>query len=164
MANEFTIRNVTLCDDDINLSLEFMRKLSDYQKIENISMLNSENMINFLSKDSCEAVFGYIDDQPIAFMYYYFNYPILVGEKCIYIDSLFIEEKYRDKGIGHKMIEYIANKAVNEGYKRLEWTCLNWNEPAMNFYEKLGATRADTISLYRVPYDVIVELAGKTMV
>ena len=164
MTYDFSVRKLELCDEDINLAIDFMLKLSEYQKIEDVSMINNDNMIKFLSKDSCEAVFGCVDGKPIAFMYYYFNYPILVGEKCIYIDSLYIDESFRDKGIGHKMINYIANKAVNEGYRRLEWTCLNWNEPALNFYKKLGANRADNISLHRVPYDVIVELANKPMV
>ena len=164
MIYEFTIKKVDLCDEDIELAIDFMQKLSEYQKIEDVSMINKENMIKFLGNDSCEAVFGCIDNKPISFMYYYFNYPILVGEKCIYIDSLYIDENYRKDGIGHKMINYIANKAVEEGYRRLEWTCLNWNEPALNFYKKIGANRADNISLHRVPYDVIVELANKSMV
>lgn len=160
MSLDLTIKKVTLADEDIDLAIDMMLKLSEYQKIEDVSMINPVNMRKLLAENAGEAVFGYVDDIPIAFMYYYFNYPVLIGEKCIYIDSLYIEEEYRNQGVGNQMLKYIANKAVAEGYRRLEWTCLNWNEPALKFYDKIGAVRADAISLHRVPYDTIVKIAN----
>lgn len=160
MSYEITYRKATLDEPDIALATEFMRKLGIYQKMDDISMINEENMKKLLSENAGKGLIAYIDDVPVAFMYYYYNYPMLVGDKCIYIDCLYIEEEYRHSGVGTQILRHISKTALEEGCRRLEWACLTWNRPALDMYDKIGAKKMDTISIHRIYYDDIVKLAG----
>ncbi len=161
MSYEITYRNATLEQQDIELAIDMMKKLCIYQKMEDTSMINEENMRKLLNDGAGKGIIAYVDGKPAAFMYYYYNYPMLIGEKCIYIDCLYIEEEYRHSGIGSHILKYIADLALDEGCRRLEWACLTWNQPALNMYNKIGAKTMDNISLHRVYYDELVALAGR---
>ena len=161
MSYKITYRAATLDKEDISLAVDFMKKLCVYQKMDDTSMINEDNMKGLLSDGAGKGLIVYADDKPAAFMYYYYNYPMLIGTKCIYIDCLYIEEEYRHSGLGTQILQYVANMALDEGYRRLEWACLTWNQPALDMYEKIGAKTMDNISMHRVYYDELVRLAGR---
>lgn len=161
MSYKITYRAATLDKEDLSLAVGFMKKLCIYQKMDDTSMINEDNMKVLLSDGAGKGLIVYADDKPAAFMYYYYNYPMLIGTKCIYIDCLYIEEEYRHSGVGTQILQYIANMALDEGCRRLEWACLTWNRPALDMYEKIGAKTMDNISMHRVYYDELVKLAGR---
>lgn len=161
MSYKITYRAATLDKEDLSLAVGFMKKLCVYQKMDDTSMINEDNMKVLLSDGAGKGLIVYADDKPAAFMYYYYNYPMLIGTKCIYIDCLYIEEEYRHSGVGTQILQYIANMALDEGCRRLEWACLTWNRPALDMYEKIGAKTMDNISMHRVYYDELVKLAGR---
>ncbi len=160
MSYEITYRNATLDQKDIDLAVDMMKKLCIYQKMEDTSMINEENMRKLLADNAGNGIFAYIDEKPVAFMYYYYNYPMLIGDKCMYIDCLYIEEEYRHCGVGTDFLKHISRKALDEGCGRLEWLCLTWNTPALDMYDKIGAKKMDTVSLHRVELETIVKLAN----
>lgn len=161
MSHEIIYKYADHSKKDIDIAVDFMKKLCIYQRMDDTSMINENNMIKLLSEGAGKGIIVYVDNKPAAFMYYYYNYPMLIGEKCIYIDCLYIEDEFRRLGIGTKILQYIANLALDEGCRRLEWACLTWNIPALTMYDKIGAKRMDNISLHRVYYDELLKLAGK---
>lgn len=161
MSYEITYKHADRSKEDIDIAVEFMKKLCVYQKMDDSSMINEENMVKLLAEGAGKGLIAFVDDKPVAYMYYYYNYPMLIGTKCIYIDCLYIEEEYRHLGIGTQILKYVANMALDEGCRRLEWMCLTWNKPALDMYDKLGAQKMDNISLHRVYYDNLVKLAGR---
>ena len=159
MSHEITYRNATLNAYDIELAVDMMKKLCIYQQMEDTSMINEDNMKSLLDDNAGKGIFAYIDGKPVAFMYYYYNYPMLIGSKCMYIDCLYIEEDYRHCGVGTDFLKYISKVALDEGCGRLEWLCLTWNTPALDMYDKIGAKKMDTVSLHRVDLETLVSLA-----
>lgn len=159
MSHEITYRNATLSANDIELAVDMMKKLCIYQQMEDTSMINEDNMKSLLGDNAGNGIFAYIDGKPVAFMYYYYNYPMLIGSKCMYIDCLYIEEEYRHCGVGTDFLKYISRAALDEGCGRLEWLCLTWNTPALDMYDKIGAKKMDNVSLHRVDLETIVSLA-----
>lgn len=159
MSHEITYRNATLNAYDIELAVDMMKKLCIYQQMEDTSMINEDNMKSLLDDNAGKGIFAYIDGKPVAFMYYYYNYPMLIGSKCMYIDCLYIEEEYRHCGVGTDFLKYISRAALDEGCGRLEWLCLTWNTPALDMYDKIGAKKMDNVSLHRVDLETIVSLA-----
>ena len=158
MTYNITYRNATLDNSDIEIAVDFMRKLCIYQKMDH-GVINEENMAKLLSDGAGKGLIAYIDDAPVAFMYYYYNYPMLIGDKGIYIDCLYIEEDFRHCGVGTAILKHVAQMALKEGGRRLEWACLTWNRPALDMYEKIGAHEMDTISIHRMYYDDMIGLA-----
>ena len=94
MSYEITYRKATLEKEDISLAIDMMKKLCVYQKMDDTSMINEENMRKLLSDGAGSGLITYVDGKPAAFMYYYYNYPMLIGTKCIYIDCLYRELQY----------------------------------------------------------------------
>lgn len=136
--------------DDGERAAAYVKKLADYMNVSGTAAVTAEKMKAFLESGAGKAVFGMAEDEVAAFLYYYETAPALLGERGIYIDVLYVEEKYRKCGIGRQMMDYIARLAVQKGCKRLEWACLDWNGPAMDFYRKLGAKTMDSIILHRM--------------
>lgn len=151
------IKKATL--DDSKLLVEYMMKLGEYQKMKDSIVITEEKAHELLEKGAGEAIFGYIDEKPVAFIYYYENSSAFIGERGIYIDGFYVEEKLRGNGYGKEMMKYIANEALARGCKRVEWVCLDWNEPAINFYNSLGARKMDIFTTYRLAPDAIEALA-----
>ena len=102
-----------------------------------------------------------MDGKIVAFLYYYNNSSAFIGEKGMYIDGFYVDEAYRGYGLGKQMMEYMANLALERGCGRLEWGCLDWNQPALDFYKNLGAKGVDTMTIYRLSKDKIELLAGR---
>lgn len=145
--------------DDSKLLVEYMMKLGEYQKMKDSIVITEEKAYELLEKGAGEAIFGYIDEKPVAFIYYYENSSAFIGERGIYIDGFYVEEKLRGCGYGKEMMKYIAKETLARGCKRMEWVCLDWNEPAIKFYASLGARKMDIFTTYRLTPDAIESLA-----
>lgn len=144
--------------DDGKRAAAYVKKLADYMNVSGTATVTAEKMTAFLESGAGKAIFGMAGDEIAAFLYYYETAPALLGTRGIYIDVLYVEEKYRSCGVGRQMMDYVAQLAAKKGYKRLEWACFDWNKPAMDFYSKLGAKTMDSIVLHRMNPE---ELLGK---
>lgn len=145
--------------EDAGLVVEYMKKLGEYQKMLDKITATEAGIFKLLAEKDGEAVIGEYDGKTVAFMYFYHNSSAFIGQTGIYIDAFFVEESMRSKGIGKIMMSFISKLALERGCQRLEWGCLDWNEPTIKFYKNLGAAGVDIMTIYRFTPDKLQENA-----
>ncbi|PJI06807.1 MULTISPECIES: GNAT family N-acetyltransferase [Clostridium] len=156
---KFTIRFAK--PKDAALVVEYMKRLGKYQKMLDKITSTEEGIRKLLLENKGEAIFGDYDGKTVAFIYFCNNSSAFIGESGIYIDGFYVDEDMRFKGLGKIMMAFMSHLAIKRGCKRLEWGCLDWNEPSIKFYKNLGADSVDTMTIYRLSADKIEEIARK---
>lgn len=149
----FTLRPAT--PDDAALVLEFMRKLGSYQKMADRIVATEDGLRGLLATSKGEAVFGSYQGETVAFAYFCQTSSAFIGQSGLYIDGFFVDESMRFQGLGKIMMAYLSKLAVERGCKRLEWACLDWNQPTIAFYKGLGAYSVDGMTIYRFAPEVL---------
>lgn len=146
----FTIRRAEACDADTILS--FVRKLAREEKAGHEVEADSSQLVKTMfSKDStCHAVICEEGERPIGFAVYFFNYSTWQGKNGIYIEDLYILPEFRNCGAGKKILKYLCRLALAKDCGRVEWSVLNWNAPAIGFYDALGAEPLSDWIRYRL--------------
>lgn len=126
---------------EIPIILQFIKKLAEYEKLSHEVSANEEQLKKTLFSNNTNAysIIGYLNDKPIAFALYFFNYSTFLGKKGLYLEDLFVLPEYRNNGIGKKMLKHLAQVAIKNDCGRFEWAVLDWNKSAIEFYKKLGA-------------------------
>ena len=102
----------------------------------------------------------YLENKPVGFAVYFFNYSTFLGKYGLYLEDLFVLPEKRGLGIGKEIFKYLARIAVDKNCGRFEWSVLDWNEPAIKFYKKLGAVPMDEWTVYRLSGENLKKLAG----
>lgn len=136
----------------VPLVLEFIRKLADYEKLTD-QVLADENSLRkslFGPRPAAEALLAYWEAEPAGFAVFFHNFSTFAGKPGIYIEDVFVEPALRGRGIGKALFLYIAQVAKERGCARLEWSVLDWNRPAIEFYRKLGAVPLDEWTTFRL--------------
>ncbi|SMD12057.1 Acetyltransferase (GNAT) family protein [Desulfocicer vacuolatum DSM 3385] len=146
---------------DAGLVVEYMQKLGIYQKMRDKIIAEKEEMEKILSEKRGEAVFGEYDGKTVAFAYFYNNSSAFIGQRGMFIDGFYVDEKMRYKGLGKIMMAFLSHLAIQKGCKRLEWGCLDWNEPSIKFYKNLGAYCVDNMRIYRFAPDILKKVAAE---
>lgn len=126
---------------DSELILHFVRELARYEKAEHevvATRADIEASI-FGEQSSVRALICEADGQPIGFAVYFFNYSTWQGRRGLYLEDLYVSPEYRGSGAGKALLRHLARIAVTGGCGRFEWSVLDWNEPAIKFYESIGA-------------------------
>ncbi len=143
------IRAVT--PDDCPLLVQLIRELAEYEKLADAMKATPDDLHRsiFLEK-SAHAVLAYAAEEVIGFALYFFNYSTFVGRKGLYLEDLYIRPEYRGKGYGKALLLYLIQVAQDEGCGRMEWSVLNWNTPAIDFYNSLGAQAMNEWTVYRL--------------
>ncbi len=147
--------------DDAGLILDFIRQLADYEKLSP-EVVADEGLLRqtlFGDRQVAEVVIASYDKEPAGFALFFHNFSTFLGRPGIYLEDLFVIPKLRGRGIGRVLLSYLAQIAVERGCGRLEWSVLDWNEPAIRFYLRLGAQAMDEWTVFRVTGDSLVELA-----
>lgn len=147
--------------NDASVVLSFIKELAEYEKLAH-EVVATEELLreNLLNKNSnMEVIIGYLQERPVAFAIYFHNFSSFLGRKGIYLEDLFVKPEARGNGLGQQMLVYIARVAKERGCGRLEWSVLDWNTPAIEFYKKLGAKAMDEWTVYRVTGDALDKLA-----
>lgn len=158
--DNFKIRYAT--EEDISLILEFIKGLADYEKMLDLVEATEEILKESLFKEKhAEVVIGEYKGKPAAFALFFHNFSTFVGRPGLYLEDLFVKPEYRGKGIGTIMLSFLAKTAVDRRCGRFEWWCLDWNEPSIEFYKKLGALPMEEWTTFRVDDKALVELADK---
>lgn len=159
MMQPFEIKPATVAD--IPLILLFIKKLAKYEKLLNQVTATEEILKKTLfgERAYAEVIIGYWENQPISFAVYFYNFSTFLGRPGIYLEDLFVEEDFRGKGLGKKMLSYLANLAKAKQCARLDWWVLDWNAPAIDFYKKIGAKPMDEWTVYRVTEQALDDLA-----
>ena len=127
--------------DDSALILRFVKELARYEKAEHeVVATESDIEKSLFGQDSTtHAVICSVNNEPVGFAVYFFNYSTWLGKNGLYLEDLYVSPEYRSVGAGKALLKHLANIAVEKGCGRFEWSVLDWNEPAIKFYKSLGA-------------------------
>ena len=138
--------------EDVPLILQFVRELAEYEKAPN-DVVATEELLRqslFGSDPAAECALAFWDDEPAGFAVYFYNYSTWTGRRSLYLEDLFVQEHLRGKGIGKDLLRHLAAIAISKGCARMEWSVLDWNTPAIEFYKSLGAVAMDGWTVYRL--------------
>ena len=159
-SEKIIIRSAEIKDSKIILKL--IKELSVYEKLSH-TVINNEDMLKenlFGERKFAEVLIAEFDNQPVGFALFFHNYSTFVGRPGIYLEDLFVQPEMRGKGIGKKLFLELIKIAKERNCGRVEWSVLNWNTPAIDFYKSMGAVPMDEWTVYRLTEDKIDELAG----
>lgn len=146
----FLIRPAT--KSHVKIILSFIKKLADYERLSHEVVATEEILRETLfgRRRTAEVAIGYLKRKPVGFVLFFHNYSTFLGRPGIYIEDLFVDEPYRRRGIGRALLRYVARLATERGCGRLEWSVLDWNNPAIDFYKKLGALPMSEWTVFRL--------------
>lgn len=149
---------------DIPLILSFVRKLADYEKMTDEVVATEELYREWLfEKQIARVLFVLEDGREVGFALFFLNFSTFVGRGGIYLEDLFVDPEYRGKGYGKALLRELVRLAVEEGCGRMEWCCLNWNQPSIDFYRSLGAIPMDQWTMYRLTGQALRELGSQSL-
>ena len=158
MSNKLTFRNAQR--EDVALILQFIRELADYEKMLNEVVADEATLEKWIfDKQKAEVIFAVADKKEIGFALFFHNFSTFLGRSGIYLEDLYIRPEYRGRGYGKAILKKLAAIAVERGCGRLEWWCLDWNQPSIDFYLSLGAEPMSDWTVYRIAGDTLIELA-----
>lgn len=159
MSNKITIKEASI--DDVGLILQFIKELAEYEKLLHEVVATEEILTETLfGKDpKAKVLFAMIEDNPVGFVLYFYNYSTFLGRGGIYIEDLYVRPEYRGFGIGKKILIHLAKICKAMNLPRLQWWVLDWNTDAIGFYQKIGAKPMDEWTVYRVTGDELTNLA-----
>lgn len=159
MNDDFRIRSATPAD--VALILRLIRALAIYEKMED-QVVATEELLNewIFEKQIAKVLIAEVDGIPVGFALWFHNFSTFLGRGGIWLEDLFVEPEYRGKGIGKQLLAHLAAYAVEHGCGRLEWCCLDWNEPSIRFYRSLGAVPMNDWTTYRVSGETLDTLAA----
>ena len=148
---------------DVPLVLQFVKELAEYEKLTHEVVATEETLLESLfgGRRGAEVILGYYDGQPVSFAVFFQNFSTFLGRSGIYLEDLYVKPEIRGKGIGRAMLSYLAKIAKERHCGRLEWSVLDWNEPAISFYKKLGAVSMDEWTVFRVTAQALTHLANE---
>jgi len=145
---------------DCALIISFIRELAAYEHMENHVVATEELLAEWLfDKQSAEVIFAVVDNQEVGFALFFTNFSTFLGRAGMYLEDIFIKAEHRRRGIGTAMFKKLAQIAVERGYGRFEWACLDWNTPSIDFYKQHGAVAMDEWTTYRLSDIVLINLA-----
>lgn len=149
-------------EEDVGLILEFIRELADYEEMLDLVEATEDILRESLFEEKHgEVIIGEYEDKPVAFALFFHNFSTFVGRPGLYLEDLFVKPAYRGKGIGKILLAFLAKIAVDRRCGRFEWWCLDWNEPSIEFYKKMGAEAMDEWTVFRVDSENLRELSNK---
>lgn len=158
MQEQIRFRQAQRCD--VPLILQFIQELAAYEKMSDEVVADVETLETWIfDKEKAEVIFALEGDKEVGFALYFHNFSTFLGRSGIYLEDLFVRPEFRGKGYGKAMLKKLASIAKERGCGRLEWCCLDWNRPSIDFYLSLGAVPLGDWTLYRVTGDTLTKLA-----
>lgn len=146
---------------DATIILDMIKALADYEKLAH-AVTASEQTIRdslFGAHPAAEVVIASVGGEPAGFALFFHNYSTFLAQRGLYLEDLFVKPAYRGFGVGRALLQHLAKIAVERNCGRFEWSVLDWNEPAIGFYKKLGAVPMDEWTIFRVTGDALRRLA-----
>jgi GNAT superfamily N-acetyltransferase len=162
MSTSFRIEPAT--ERDIPVILRLIKALAEYERLAH-AVTATEDLLRdalFGPRRSAEALLGYVGDEPVAFAVYFENFSTFLAKPGLYLEDLFVLPEWRQHGFGRALLARLAAIAVERGCGRMEWSVLDWNEPAIAFYRSLGAEPMDEWTVFRVTGPALGALAQRT--
>jgi GNAT superfamily N-acetyltransferase len=150
MSKSITIRRAEA--HEVPLILSFIRDLAEYERLSHEVVATEQGLRETLfgPRPHAEVVFACLDGAPVGFALFFHNYSTFLGQPGIFLEDLFVRPHARGHGVGKVLLQWLARTAVERNCGRLEWNVLDWNEPAIGFYRKLGARPMDEWTTFRL--------------
>ena len=146
---------------DSSLLLQFIRELAAYEHLEDHVEATEGRLRQYLFEEKKgEVILGEYAGVPAGFALFFHNFSTFLGKPGIYIEDLFVKPEFRGRGMGKTLLSFIAGLAAERNCGRMEWACLNWNEPAIGFYLSQGALPLKEWTAYRITGKAITSLAA----
>ena len=147
---------------DIPQILDFIKALAEYERMADLVVATEEGLrvTLFGPRPYAECVIARFDGEPAGFALFFHNYSTFLGRPGVYLEDLFVKPELRGKGVGRSLLQYLAKVALDRDCGRLEWTVLDWNEPAIGFYKALGAEPLEDWTIFRLKGEALARLAG----
>jgi GNAT superfamily N-acetyltransferase len=164
MISSFEIRTTT--EADVPVILNLIRELAEYERAPDAVVASVAGLreVLFGPKRSAEVLLALENGEPVAFAVYFFNFSTWLGRPGLYLEDLFVRPNMRGKGYGRALLERLAQVAKERGCGRMEWAVLDWNDPAIQFYRKLGAEPMNEWTVFRLTEEGIAKLADSKSV
>lgn len=158
MESDITFRYAT--KNDTKLILKFIKELAEYEKLLD-QVVATEELIDewMFEKQKIEVIFALKDNKEIGYALFFHNFSTFLGRGGIYVEDLYVSPEYRGMGYGKSLLKELSRIAVQRGCGRLEWVCLDWNKPSIDFYLSLGAKQMSEWTIYRVEGDTLENMA-----
>ena len=160
MNTAFYIKPAT--EADVPLILCLIRELAEYERAPNDVKATEEQLreVLFGEKPAAQVLLAFENEEAVGFAVYFFNFSTWLGRAGLYLEDLFVRPELRGKGYGRALLVRLAQIAQERGCGRMEWAVLDWNEPAIQFYKKLGAKPMDEWTVFRLTREEIGALGN----
>ena len=161
MTTDVQIRPAT--ERDAAIILDMIKALADYEKLAHAVTATEQTIRDSLfgAHPAAEVVIASAGGEPAGFALFFHNYSTFLAQRGLYLEDLFVSPAFRGRGVGRALLERLAAIAVDRDCGRFEWSVLDWNEPAIGFYRKLGAVPMEEWTIFRVTGDALKRLAGR---
>jgi GNAT superfamily N-acetyltransferase len=158
---ELEIRAAT--EEDVPLILSLIKELAEYERLSHEVVATEEALRDSLfgERPVAEVLIGHLGDEPAGFALFFHNFSTFLGKPGIYLEDLYVRPEFRGAGIGRALLVHLARVARERGCGRLEWSVLDWNEPAIGFYKKIGASPVSGWTVYRVTGEALDDMAAR---
>ena len=160
MEQELTFRFAR--EEDAGTILFFIRELAEYEHLTG-EVVATEALLRewIFEKGRAEVIFAMAEGREVGFALFFHNFSTFLGRAGIYLEDLYVRPEYRGRGYGKGLIRRLAALAVERGCGRLEWWCLDWNQPSIDFYLSLGAEPMSDWTVYRIAGKTLTDLAAE---
>ena len=160
MKNSVLIKPAS--EKDIADIIFFINKLAEYENLSDKVQLNEKELKKWLfDEKKAEVVFAAVNGIKVGFALYFTNFSTFLGKPGLYLEDLYVLEEFRHKGVGKTILKYLCSKAMQCGYGRVQWSCLNWNKPSIDFYLNMGAEALNDWTVYRLEGQCLASLGDK---
>ncbi len=148
---------------DVPIILTFIHELATYEKLADQVVATEDDLhvALFGERPVIEAVIAASDDEPVGYALFFPTFSTFLGKPGMYLEDIYVRPAARGLGIGRKLLEHLARITVQRGWGRLEWSVLDWNEPSIAFYKKLGAKPMDEWTVFRLTGEALCQLARR---
>ena len=147
--------------EDTGLILQFIRALAEYEHMTEDVVATEELLEEWLfEKEKAEVIFAVAGEKEVGFALFFHNFSTFLGRAGVYLEDLFVFEEFRGEGYGKALLEELARITVERGCGRLEWCCLDWNQPSIDFYRSMDAEAMDEWTTYRLTGDRLLKMAN----
>jgi len=148
--------------EEVSDILYFIKELAIYEHMEDEVVATNELLTKWIfDEKKANVVFAVENNKKVGFALYFTNFSTFLGRPGLYLEDLFVLPDYRKKGYGKALLKYLAKTALDNGYGRMEWSCLNWNKPSIDFYLSMGAERMIDWNVYRLAGKTLEDMANK---
>ena len=156
------IRVEAATTEDVPVLLQLIRALAEYERLAGEVVATEAALRDTLFGPAprAEAVLARAAEQAVGFALWFHNYSTFLGRPGLYLEDLFVVPEWRGRGVGSALLRHLARIAVERGCGRMEWSVLDWNEPAITFYQKLGARPMDQWTVYRLTGSELARFAS----